>query len=58
MVVHERIDGYSHLIVVLKCNDNRSSTVLDSFQSAVQQPKKIKIDQGENVQVCMCLMNV
>lgn len=55
-MVHGGIDGYSRLIVFLQCsNNNRSNTVLQAFQSGVQQyglPERIRSDRGgENVQV-------
>ena len=56
IVVHGCIDGYSRLIVYLKVADNnRSSTVLASFQSALEEygvPSRIRNDRGgENVLV-------
>ena len=55
-VVHGGIDGFSRLTVFLQCNaNNRSTTVLGSFQDAIHQygqPDRIRIDRGgENVQV-------
>ena len=48
-MVHEGVDGHSHLIVFLKCsNNNRSSTALQSFVSAVQElglPDRIRCDR-------------
>ena len=50
------MDGYSRLIVFLKCaNNNRASTVLELFQSATRQygiPSRVRADKGgENARV-------
>ena len=55
-MIHGGIDGFSRLITYLKCsNNNRSSTVLDSFILATQRfgiPSRIRTDNGgENVKV-------
>ncbi|XP_031165359.1 uncharacterized protein LOC116057094 [Sander lucioperca] len=62
IVVHGSIDGYSRLIVFLRAsNNNRSSTVLECFMSAVAKygvPSRVLTDHGgENNDVCL-LMNV
>ena len=48
LVVLGGVDGYSRFIVYLKCsNNNRSSTVLDLFEGAVQQfgmPDRVRSD--------------
>ena len=54
--MHGGIDGYSRMIVFLKCStDNFSSTVYDAFLGAVQLyglPSHVISDQGgENVLV-------
>ena len=50
MVTHAAIDGYSRLIVFLKCSDNnKSSTVYQNFLEAVSTyglPSRIRTDQG------------
>ena len=50
MVTHAAIDGYSRLIVFLKCSDNnKSSTVYQNFLEAVSTyglPSHIRTDQG------------
>ena len=55
-VTHCAIDGYSRLVLFLKCsNNNRASTVYDSFLQSVQQyglPSRVRCDQGgENMLV-------
>ena len=49
-VMHGGIDGYSRMIVFLKFStNNRASTVLESFQAAVQDfglPSRVRSDQG------------
>ena len=53
-VIHGAVDGYSRLILFLKCStNNRATTVLESFAAAVQSyglPRKLRTDLGgENV---------
>lgn len=61
MVTHAAIDGYSRLIVFLKCsNNNKSSTVYQSFLEAVNTyglPSRIRTDQGrENTLVAQHML--
>lgn len=54
LATHGGIDGYSRLIVYLKCCSNiRSTTIYDSFLGAVREnhlPSRVRSDQGgENV---------
>ena len=56
LVTHGGIDGYSRLIVYLKCStNNRASTVYELFLAAIQQyhlPSRVHSDQGrENIRV-------
>ena len=55
-MIHGAIDGYSRLIVYLRCsNNNRASTVYASFREAVEHyglPNRVRSDRGgENVMV-------
>ena len=56
MIVHGGIDGYSRMIVYLKCtNNNTAESVMHAFSEAVYKyglPKRVRGDKGgENVQV-------
>lgn len=56
MITHGAIDGYSRLIIYLKCvANNRSATVYELFLAATQTyalPSRVRSDQGlENVDV-------
>nr|XP_055035227.1 uncharacterized protein LOC129423108 [Misgurnus anguillicaudatus] len=58
IVIHGAIDGFSRLVTFLEAsNNNRSSTVLEKFVSAVDQygvPSRVRCDQGgENNGVCI-----
>ena len=62
MVIHGAIDGHSMKILYLHYADNnRSTTVLNCFQKAVQEhniPHRIRIDRGgENVQVARFMLH-
>jgi len=55
-VIHGCIDGFSRIIVFLRCStNNRADTVMSSFQFAVSEfglPSRVRADHGgENVQV-------
>ena len=61
-VTHCAIDGYSRLVLFIKCStNNRASTVYDSFLPAVQQyglPSRVRCDQGgENVLVAQHMIH-
>lgn len=61
LVIHGGIDGYSRLIVFLRCStNNRAATVLDTFQEAVSlygMPSRVRGDKGrENVSVSMLML--
>ena len=49
-VIHGGMDGFSRLIVFLKCStNNRSDTVLDLFLTATQRfewPSRVRSDHG------------
>ena len=56
LVTHGSIDGYSRSILYLHCaNNNRASTALSAFSSAVQShrlPQRVRTDcGGENVEI-------
>ena len=56
LVTHCGVDGYSRLIVFIKCStNNQASTVLKCFTEAVQKyglPSRVRTDQGrENILV-------
>ena len=56
MVTHGAIDGYSRVVLYLKCtSSNRATTVYELFLVAVQNfnlPSRVRSDQGlENVLV-------
>ncbi len=61
-VIHGGIDGYSRLVVFLKCsNNNRATTVLEQFQSAVGlygMPSRVRSDKGgENTLVALHMLS-
>ena len=62
MVTHGAIDGFSRLILYLKCStNNRASTVYDLFLEAVGQhglPSRVRSDQGrENIRVAQHMLH-
>ena len=61
MVVHGGIDGYSRLVVFLRCSDNnRSGTVANLFLVATEEfcwPSRVRTDKGgENVEVARLMV--
>ena len=61
-VIHGAIDGYSRMIVFLKCvTNNRADTVLGHFLEAVNRfrcPEKIRTDYGtENIQMARWMLD-
>ena len=61
LVTHGAIDGYSRLVLYLKCSANKTaSTVYESFLKAIQRyglPSRIRCDQGgENVKVAQHML--
>ena len=60
-IVHGGIDGYSRMIVYLRCSTNNlANTVLDSFLSAVSNfglPSRVRSDKGtENVDIAYYML--
>ncbi len=61
-MIHGGIDGHTRLVVFLTCsNNNRASTVFDSFQKAVSHyglPSRVRSDKGlENVDVAHFMLS-
>ena len=61
-VTHCSIDGYSRLVVFIKCStNNKASTVYDLFLGAVQRyglPSRLRCDQGgENILVAQHMLH-
>ena len=63
LVIHGGIDGFSRMVVYLKCsNNNRSSTVMTEFYNATVTygiPSRVRSDKGgENILVCHFIISV
>ena len=61
LVTHGAVDGYSRLVVFLKCSsNNRATTVYEVFLKAVQEyglPSRVRSDQGrENLLVAQHML--
>jgi len=61
LVTHCGIDGFSRMVVYVKCSpNNRASTVYELFLSSVQQfglPSRVRSDQGrENILVAQHML--
>ena len=61
--MHAGVDGYSRVPVFLHCsNNNRASTVLDLFQSAVAEwglPSRVRCDkESENTDIDWLCCNI
>ena len=61
LVTHAGIDGYSRMVVYMRCSaNNRAVTVLSLFQEAVQRyglPSRVRSDQGtENTSVALYML--
>ena len=62
-VIHGGMDGFSRLIVYLKCStNNKSTTVLNEFYHATMQygvPSRVRSDKGgENILICHFMVSV
>ncbi len=62
LVTHAGIDGYSRMVVFMRCsNNNRAGTVYHAFLNAVQQyslPSRVRCDQGrENTMVAAHMLD-
>ena len=60
-MTHSGVDGFSRMIVYLKCSTNNySRMVLEEFTKAVEKfhlPSRVRSDQGtENVQVAQYML--
>ena len=61
LVTHAGVDGYSRMVVYIKCSsNNRADTVLNLFQEATQRfglPSRVRSDQGtENTAVALYML--
>ena len=63
LVIHGGIDGYSRVVVFLKCaSNNQSETVLENFMEACERfhvPTHVRTDHGtENVAVARAMLEI
>ena len=62
LVIHGGVDGYSRMVVYLKCADNnRAATVLELFQAVTCEfgiPSRVRADRGgENTGVARFMVS-
>ena len=63
LVIHEGIDGYSRVVVFLKCaSNNQSETILENFMETCERfhvPTRIRTDHGtENIAVARAMLEI
>uniref|UniRef100_A0A4W5MCW4 Integrase core domain-containing protein n=1 Tax=Hucho hucho TaxID=62062 RepID=A0A4W5MCW4_9TELE len=56
IVIHGAVDGYSRLVFLKASDNNRSATVMESFEAAITSygvPSRVRCDRGgENNRIC------
>ena len=59
-IIHGCVDGYSRLIVFLKCATNNRANTVANFLEAIQRfrcPVRVCTDYGtENIEVAKCML--